>query len=47
VVDVRRQQQAIRAVEPFGIGGITPRLDVASFQMPRFIYPSDPTEFFA
>jgi hypothetical protein len=37
VIDVRRQQEAVGAVEALGIGRVPPRLDVARFQMSRLV----------
>ena len=47
VIDVRREQQAIGAVEALGIGRVPPRLDVTSFQMPRLVHTRDATELLA
>ena len=47
MIDVGRQQQAVRTVEPFGVTRVSPRLDMTCFQMPRLVHARDATELFA
>jgi hypothetical protein len=37
VIDVRRQQQAVRAIESLRVGRMSPRLDVTGFEVPRLV----------
>ena len=46
MIDVRRQQQAVGAVEALGIGRVPPRLDVTRFQMSRLVHARHATELF-
>ena len=46
MIDVRRQQQPIGTIEPFCVGRISPRLDVAGFQMPWLVDVRDTTKVF-
>ena len=47
MIDVRRQQQPIGAIETLGIGRISPRLDVARLQMSGLVHTSDAATLFA
>ena len=38
MVDVGRQEETVRAVQPLVVGRITPRFDVAGFEMTRVIH---------
>jgi len=46
MIDVRRQQQPIGAIESFSVVRVSPRLDVTRFQMPGLVHARDVAELF-
>jgi hypothetical protein len=46
MIDVRRQQQSVRAIEPFSVSRVSPRFDVTRLQVSRLIHARDATELF-